>query len=305
MLKKITAGSTISIIAPAFSANQAKVTRGVKYLEKKGYIVRQTASVNSNWRYFSAEDEQRAADINDSFADNDVSAIICARGGWGSLRLLNLLDYKRIKDNPKILIGYSDITTLQLAIWARCKVPSFSGPMVAVEMATKMSPITEQSLWNQINNNEKNYIIRLEELSGTTFLKAGEANGPLIGGCLSLVAHILGTPYCPSFENAILFLEDIGEDIYKIDRYLAHLSQAGIFKRLSGLIIGQFNDCEDNTKPNFTILELFEYYSRHIEGPVLFNFPYGHGKEKITMPIGANSQISHSKKIVVFENLFR
>jgi muramoyltetrapeptide carboxypeptidase len=304
MLKKIHPGATIAVIAPAYSVNPEKLKKGMEYIEHKGYKVKQYPSLSSSWRYFSAQDDQRAAEINACFADSEVSAIFCARGGWGSLRLLDKLNYQIIRDNPKALVGYSDITTLQLAIWEQCNIPSFSGPMVAVEMGNAMAALTEHHFWKQLNHKDKTHTLNQNDLSGTEFLNEGNAKSTLLGGCLSMISHLLGTVYCPSFENCTLFIEDTGEDIYKIDRYLAHLKQADVFKKIKGLIVGKFNGCEDNSKPNFSIRELIEYYMEEINGPVLFNFPYGHDKEKITLPIGGKIHIDCENFRLTLGNLF-
>ncbi len=305
MLKKILHDSTIAVIAPGFAVNPDKLKSGVKYLESKGYNVKLEESTASVWGYLAATDEQRAREINENFEDPDVSAIICARGGWGSLRILDKLDYKLISKNPKALIGYSDITTLQLAIWKKSRVPSISGPMAAVEMAIEMPQMTEKYFWQLIENPKSESTISLSEFNDIEYLQEGSCQGTLIGGCLSLIAHQLGTPYMPDLENSILFVEDIGEDVYKMDRYLAHLKQVGIFEKIKGLVIGTFIDCEDDSKPNFTIKEVFSQYISAINGPVIFNFPYGHNMEKVSMPIGAEGKLDTLSKTLMIKNPFK
>lgn len=304
MLKKILPGSTIAVIAPAFSVNPDKLKAGMKYLEGKGYNIKPAKSLSNSWGYFSADDDQRAREINDNFADSEVSAIICARGGWGTLRLLDKLDYELISKNPKALVGYSDITTLQLAIWHKSRIPSISGPMVAVEMANDLTKVTEKYFWEQLENDSKDYTIQLDQFINIEFLKEGSCVGVLLGGCLSLISHQLGTPYMPNVENSILFIEDIGEDVYKIDRYLAHLKQNGVFQKIKGLIIGEFLDCEDNSKPNFTIRELFSHYISEINGPIIYNFPYGHSMEKVSLPIGMLGKFDSTSRKFTIKNPF-
>jgi muramoyltetrapeptide carboxypeptidase len=303
MLKRLSPGSTISVIAPAFSPNQKKVNSGIAYLENKGFKIKRGQSLQGNHGYFSSTDNQRAKEINDSFADPQVDAIMCARGGCGGLRILDKLDYKTIKENPKALIGYSDITSLQLAIWAKSKIASISGPMVAVEMAAGILGFSEKHFWDQINNSKTNYAIDLTKIN-TESWSSGSAQGRLLGGCLSMVAHQIGTPYSPDYSGAILFLEDIGEEPYKIDRNLAQLKQAGILSSLNGVIIGDFVDCTDERKHSFTIDEIMREYFGQLDCPVISAFPYGHTKKKISIPIGAMASLDTKKKQLIFENPF-
>ena len=303
MLKKIVPGSTIAVIAPAFPPNKSKTKKGIEYLEKKGFKIVKGVSLNGNYGYLSAQDEQRAREINQFFADKSVDAIFCARGGWGTLRILDKLDYKIIAKNPKLLLGYSDITSLQLAIWQKCQVPSISGPMVAVEMGTGILDFTAKHFWDQLENSGKNYKIDLSSLTGIEYLKEGRCTGKLLGGCLSLIAHQLGTPYIPDFSNAILFIEDVGEKPYKIDRYLAQLRQAGVFEKISGLIAGEFIDCEDENG-SFTVKEIIEQYINDRNFPVIYNFPYGHQAKKIAMPVGVSAVLDSTKKYLTIQNPF-
>ncbi len=303
MLKRVSPGSTISVIAPAFPPNTEKVELGITYLESKGFKVKRGKSLQGNFGYLSATDEQHIKELNDSFADPDVAAIICARGGWGGLRIIDKLDYEVIRHNPKALVGYSDITTLQLAIWTKCQIPSISGPMVAVEMASGILDFTEKYFWEQLNNTGKIYNINLEEIGSETWIN-GKAKGRLLGGCLSMIVHQLGTPYSPDYSGAILFIEDVGEEPFKIDRYLAHLKQAGIFDSISGLIVGEFLDCTEEREPTFTISEVLHQYFDERNYPVITNFPYGHGMKKISMPIGATINLDTEQNLLSFGNPF-
>lgn len=303
MLKNITTNSTLSIIAPAFPPVPEKTEMGIVYLEEQGFNIIRGASLTGNYGYFSASDEQRIREINEAFTDPGVDAVICARGGWGALRLLDKLDYRAIKANPKMLVGYSDITFLQLAIWKQCAVPSFSGPMVAVEMGSGILDFTEKYFWEQIFNKNSFYPISIKETGGEIW-KNGSANGTLLGGCLSMMAHLLGTPYSPDYTNAILFFEDVGEEPYKIDRYLAQLKQAAVFKKIRGLIIGEFIDCLDDREPSFSIEEILHHYVDDLDIPVIYNFPYGHGMRKVTMPVGVQAEIDTLAASIKFGNPF-
>jgi len=303
MLKKIVPGSTIAVIAPAFPPNKKKTKKGIEYLKDRGYKIIEGSSLSGNYGYLSAPDEQRAREINDFFTQNSIDAIFCARGGWGTLRILDKLDYETIAKNPKLLVGYSDITSLQLAIWQKCRIPSISGPMVAVEMGAGILDFTARYFWDQIENTKDNYSIDLNALNNIEYIKDGRCSGTVLGGCLSLIAHQLGTPYIPDFKNAILFIEDVGEKPYKIDRYMAQLKQAGVFEEICGLIAGEFVDCEDENG-GFSVKEIIEQYTHNRDYPVLYNFPYGHQAKKIAMPIGVAANLDTAKKNLTFNNPF-
>jgi muramoyltetrapeptide carboxypeptidase len=303
VLRKIQKSSTLAIIAPGFPANAEKIATGITYLESKGFKVKSGKSLQQNYGYFSAPDQQRAKEINDFFADPQVDAIFCVRGGWGSLRLLDKLDYNVILKNPKALIGYSDITTLQLAIWQKCGIPSISGPMVAVEMAGGILDFTEKFFWPQVTNREKEFTINLDETGGNFSIKSS-SEGTLIGGCLTMIVHQLGTPYAPDFKNCVLFIEDIGEEPYKIDRNLAQLKQAGILNSLNGLIVGSFIDCVDERSSTFTLNEIFQHYFTDLLCPVIYAFPYGHGLKKVSLPIGVKARLNGRQNTILIDNPF-
>lgn len=305
MFKSITKGSAFGIMSPAYIPLKERVYNGIKYLEEKGYKVKKSSNIDKKHGYFSGTDQARINDIHELFGDNEISAILATRGGWGTLRLLDKLDYELIKKNPKPFIGYSDITTLQLAILKKTGVGSISGPMCAVEMGKGIHEFTENHFWNYINNTDTKYQIDLNEISSQE-LVSGAAEGVLLGGCLSLVSFLMGTPYCPDFSGSILFLEDVGEKPYKIDRYLAHLKQAGVFDRISGLILGDFIECIDEDDPgSFSVQSILEEYFGEASYPVIHNFPYGHGDIKISMPIGARAVLDTKNNVLELENLFR
>jgi muramoyltetrapeptide carboxypeptidase len=256
---------------------------------------------------FAGSADQRLADLHAMFADKAITAILCSRGGWGTLKLLDRIDYDLIKTNPKPVIGYSDITTLQLAIWHRAKVPALSGPMVAIEMAEKMTSFTEKHFWGQLENREREYHYHLEKIRLLNKEYSKNAfSGLLIGGCLSLVVALLGTPYCPDFNKTILFLEDVGEQPHKIDRALAQLYQAGVFKRIKGLILGNFVDCAANYRgrAHYSLREIFSSYFQDASFPVLINFPYGHSRKIFSLPIGIHATVDLVRKELKTKNPF-
>ena len=304
MFKKFSQNSTIGLVSPAWIPIQNRLDAGIRYLESRGLHVKRGNNLEKIYGYFSGTDKERLADLHQMYSDPAVEMIICARGGWGGLRLVDHLDYDLIKKNPKPLVGYSDITTLQLAIWAKTGIPSYSGPMVGVEMGKGIHSFTEKHFWDQIFNNRADYEF---DFTATTsrIMVQGQATGTLLGGCLSLVSHLLGTPLSPDYHGAILFLEDVGEQPYKIDRYLAHLKQAGIFDKINGLILGEFIDCEDNDERSCSISEILNSYFSGAAFPVIQNFPYGHGEIKFSIPIGVKAILDTSRKQFRVNNPFQ
>ncbi len=306
MLRPLKPGATIAVIAPAFPPDAEKLAQGLRYLKDLGYRIVEGQSLTAKEKYFAGSDALRADELNRFFADPQIDALICARGGWGTLRFLDKLNFEIILKNPKILVGYSDITTLQLAIWQKAQIPSLSGPMVAVEMGSGILPFTEQHFWAQIQNEAASYSFRFDCQKEVEVWREGRAQGRLIGGCLSMVAHQLGTPYMPDVAGSILFLEDVGEEPYKIDRYLAQLRQAGLFDKITALILGQFIDCTDTnpSRASVGIKDVLQDYFAEAPYPVIVNFPYGHGMRKFSMPIGVQAELSTENCTLTVENPF-
>lgn len=291
-------GSTIGVVSPASRpADDQKYKKGISYLENLGYKVVESKHVLDNYGYLAGKDSDRSDDLNSMFSDSQIDAIFCSRGGYGVPRIIDAIDFDSIKNNPKIFVGYSDITSLNLAIWAKTGMITFSGPMVAVEMGKGIETFTEQNLWKMLCST--NHVGALKNPSDTQLqvVKPGKAKGVLLGGCLSLINVVLGTQFCPDFNNAILFIEDIEEEPYRVDRYLAQLKMAGIFDRISGLVIGQFVDCvpSDPEKPNLTLEQVFKDYFSSLDIPIISNFAYGHVPVKHTMPVGLEVELDTEK----------
>ncbi len=304
MFKKIEDGCTIGVVSPAFIPNRERVIAGVKYLQNRTYNIRAGENLNKEYGYFAGREEERLDDLHDMFTDTEVRLIICTRGGWGGLRMIDRIGYNLIAENPKPLVGYSDITTLQLAIYRMTGVPSFSGPMVGVEMGKGIDPFTEKHFWGQILNENLEYSFNWGTTK-TLELRSGRTDGILLGGCLSMVCSMLGTPFCPDFTDSILFIEDVGEKPYKIDRYLAQLRQAGVFNKIRGLILGDFLDCNaDEGETSFSVDEIIREYFSQVKFPVIYHFPYGHGDVKFSMPIGVHAQLDTRRESIILANPF-
>ena len=288
----ISKNATIGIISPASCPTDEQIYhQGVNYLKNIGYNVVESEHVLDTRGYLAGDDGDRASDLNKMFQDPAIDAIICSRGGYGAPRIIDKLDFQAIQNNPKIFIGYSDITSLNLAIWQKTGLVNFSGSMVAVEMGRGIDSFTEHHFWKMLTTAQPIGLLSNPPENPTTVFNPGKAEGRLLGGCLSLINVLLGTPYCPDFENAILFIEDIGEEPYRVDRYLAQLKLAGILNQVSGVVIGQFIDCDPNDpeKPNLELDEIIEDYFRPLKIPIITNFAYGHGPLKHIMPIGVQA----------------
>ena len=301
--KALKSGDIIGIISPASPPrSQEKIDKGAEYLERLGYRVKLGKNVRAVRGYLAGTDEQRADDINTMFADKSVRAIIAVRGGYGTPRLLSMLNYSVIKRNPKILVGYSDLTTLQLALFKKTGLVSFSGPMAGVEMWKGIDPFTEEHFWQILTSTKKLGRISNPDNKPFTSLHKGKATGILLGGNLSLIASIIGTPYLPSFKNSILYFEEIEEDCYRFDRLLAQLQLAGIFKETKGILVGELTDVKpsDTTKPFLTAEEILDDYFLPAHKPVLRNLVYGHIPRKLTMPIGIRARMDANEGVVEF-----
>ena len=290
---KLQPGDVVGIVTPAsqpYGEKRERYEKGIAYLREQGYEVVEGHNARAERGYLAGTDEQRAADLNDMFSNPEVKGIFCTRGGYGTLRLLDRIDYEAIRRNPKIFVGYSDITTLQLAIYQQTGLVTFSGPMVAVEMGKGIDKFTEHNLWRMITDEQPLGEFPMPSGQQLKTYRAGQAEGRLLGGCLSLITPLLGTKYMPDFNNAILVVEDIDEDTYRLDKHFAQLRLAGVLQKLSGIVFGQFIDCEpkgEDAPPFLTVEEVIADYIEGLNIPVVGKMPYGHGDVKVTLPIGA------------------
>ncbi len=296
-------GDTIGIISPASSPDDlSRINKGVNYFERLGYQVEVGKNVGKYSGYLAGTDEERLEDLHDMFSDKEIKAIICVRGGYGSPRLLDKIDYQLIKKNPKIFVGYSDITALQLAFFKNANLVTFAGPMVAVDFHSEINRYTEEIFWRTITSTKKIDKVILPEGETLLPMKKGKAEGEIIGGNLSLILSLLGSPYFPKLKDKILFFEDVDEAPYKVDRMLNQLTITGIMKKISGVLLGEFTDCveKDAEKKTLTLDEVFEKYLGELRIPVIKNFPHGHRKANYTIPFGIKTKINADKGYVEF-----
>ena len=285
-------GDLIGVVGPASPMKMDLLEAGVRYLEGLGYGVKIGRYVHKQRGYLAGTDTQRARDLNNMFRDSRVRAIFCARGGYGTPRLIPHLDYAAIRRNPKIFVGYSDITALQLAILRHADLATFSGPMVAAEMGKGIDPFTEECFWRLITEPKAFGALNGPDDRNLKTVSRGKVSGRLIGGCLSLIATIVGTPHMPAVRHSIFFVEEIGETIYRLDRYFVQLRETGVFQRIAGFILGQTLEVEPaGDEPSLTMDDLVRDFITPLKIPAILNLEYGHGKVKVTMPIGIRAEL--------------
>lgn len=285
-------GGTIAVVAPAsLPADLSTIDKGLANLRKRGYRIEVSRDTFRHHGYLSGPDELRADELNQYLRRPDIEMIIAVRGGYGSLRILDKLDYDAARQHPKLLVGYSDITALQLALLARAGVPSISGPMVAIEWHDP-DPQSEAVFWDLVRSASPGQIIgpQGEQLQGA---RDGTVRGTLIGGNLSLIARLVGTPFLPDLDGAILFLEEIGEEPYRIDGLFAQLRLSGILDRIGGLVIGGFTEWKPkHDRPIIPLEEVLSHYIAELDCPVATGLQYGHFPSKNAMPIGVEARLS-------------
>ncbi len=299
--KKLAKGDLIGIISPASSPDElSKIESGVKYLENIGYRVEVGKNVGKYLGYLAGNDEERLEDLHYMFGKKEIKAIICVRGGYGSPRILDKINYKLIQNNPKIFVGYSDITALQMAFLNKTGLVTFAGPMLAVDFYDDVSPFTEEMFWALVTSNKKYGKIQPPGDEKIFSLTKGMSKGRIIGGNLALIDSLIGTSYLPPVKDKILLLEEVGELPYRIDRMLNHLRLANVFSQLNGAILGAFTDCNesDPSKRTLTLGEVVADYFDHMKFPVVYNFKHGHIKDSITIPFGVTVKVNSSRSNV-------
>ena len=268
----------------------------IEFLRSAGFKVFLGNSLYKKEKYLAGSDFSRKADLENMFVESDIQAIFCARGGYGSLRLLEKIDYLLVKDNPKIFVGYSDITALLLAIYHKTGLITFHGPMLK-DIAYK--DWAQDWQIQEFFCTSKGDSVSLESCK---ILSPGKAVGRLLGGNLSLLCHMIGTPYLPSFDGSILFFEDRGEPMYRMDRMLTHLRLSGLLEGVLGVIAGEFVQCGDRKDLDHLIHEIFN----PLGIPVISGFPIGHGNKNIPLPIGVHVELdTHQMTLRFLESYLR
>jgi len=278
-------GDTIGIVSPSSPVERNALTQGLRYLEEKGFKIQFGKHAYDVDRFLAGTDQDRVNDIMDFYRDPTIKAIFASRGGQGSQRLLPYLKCDVIRQNPKALVGFSDTTALQLGILNLTGIISYTGYTLTVEL----NDLLDSSLSSCLMG--KPYTIE-----GGTFVHGGSAKGPLIGGNLTLLTALLGTPFQPDFKGAILLIEEVGIEPYHVDCMLSHLDLTGVFQQVAGVVLGQFEECVSKHKNSGTVTDVIQDWVSRLSIPCLIDFPHGHGKMKSALPIGGMVFLDADKK---------
>ena len=298
--RRLQPGDTVGIVTPATATyQQVELDIVRESLQALGLSVRVGEHVMSRYGSLGGSDRDRASDINRFFADRDVRAIVPTRGGWGSARLLPYLDYDAIRRNPKVLVGYSDITALLNGIHARTSLVTFHGPNGGGRWDAWSLDYFKRVLFgaetvmftNPKTTNDRNVLTQIEHRTRT--IAPGRARGRLLGGNLSVLTGILGSPHVPNFDDAILFLEDVEEQPYRVDRMMTSLRLAGILDRVRGVVFGTCSNCTPGSGgyASFTLEEILNDHLRPLKVPAWQGAMIGHDMPQWTLPVGLEVEI--------------
>ncbi|MEE9430132.1 MAG: LD-carboxypeptidase [Melioribacteraceae bacterium] len=294
-------GDLVGLISPGSYISKSMLAEAKANLESLGLKVISSKNILKKAGYLAGTDKERADDVNEMFANKKVKAIVTVRGGYGCARILSMLDYNLIRENPKIIMGYSDITSLLYAIYSKTRLVCFHGPVATSTFNDYSNTHVKHILfegtrnYEMVNPNKKeNQIIVIKE---------GIAEGELVGGNLSIVVSMVGTEYDIDVKDKILFLEDVGEEPYRIDRMLTQLLQGTNLKQATGIALGVFKNCEiDKSKPefnnSFTLLEVFKDRLGGLNIPIIYGLSFGHIADKFTLPIGVRARLDTNEKSI-------
>lgn len=311
--KPIGKGSTLGLIAPGTAVSDPDdMQKAYEIADFFGFKIKIAESVLNGSGYKTRPAEMRANDVNSMFGDSSIDAVVCLRGGYGSGQILDMLDYKIIADNPKVFLGYSDITALHLAIGKLSGMVTFHGPMM-------LSSFTNFTIDNFkkifLDRNFPTALLNPVSISGARnqypvrAIIPGKATGKTVGGNLSLVCSLMGTKYEIDAKNKILLLEDVEEAPYRIDRMLNQLSLAGTLKDASGIIIGRCADCKPDGSQSSTwdstLGEVVDYYIKPLDKPAFYGLNFGHTSDQLTIPLGVESEMdAETATLTIKENPF-
>lgn len=302
--KRLCKNDTIGIVAPASFATDEQITAATKVLEAMGYRVILGNSCHHRWYSYAGTDQIRVNDLHEFFQNPEIDAIICLRGGYGSIRILDKIDYDLIKSHPKIFVGYSDITLLHTAFNQLAGLITFHGPMLASNMTSDLDPVSQKSFQKSLSSSYEPFIIENPENVPLKTLFNGKAAGILTGGNLITLLSTMGTPFEPNLKGKILFIEEVSEPTYRIDRALTQLMLSGKLAGVQGIILGDFKDCQPATPEDTPLMEVFRDRLGHLGIPVVYNLQTGHCAPKITLPLGVLARIdTNQPQIEILEKV--
>ncbi len=284
-------GDTIGLIAPSSPLQPGRLEAGTRYLMQKGFKVKAGRHLHDSERFLAGTDEHRAADIMEFIQNTEIKAIIATAGGYGSQRLLPLLDFDLIRENPKIITGFSDTTALQLGLLKMAGIISYTGFTFRDVDKPEIDALVDETLLANLTGKS----ITVEE---GTAVNTGTVKAPLVGGNLECLISLMGTPYQPDYHGCILLLEDVFAEPFQTDARLSQLHLAGIFDQVAGVIFGIFENCiaQHHPERDGTILDVVSEWSKKIKVPTIKNFPYGHIDRRCVLPVGKLIQLDVRKE---------
>ncbi len=288
-------GDTIGIVCPAGYMPSEKAQTCIEVLQQWGFKVKTGKTLGNQFHYFSGTDEERLQDLQQMLDDAEVKAILCGRGGYGLSRMIDHINFKKFEKHPKWIIGFSDITILHAHIVQNYKIATLHAPMAAAFNDEGYNNQYVQSLRTALTGEPAKYS-HLPHAFNTT----GECEGRLVGGNLALVAHLVGSSSIYNTKNKILFLEDVGEYVYNVDRMMIQLKRSGMFEKLAGCIIGGFTDMKDTTTPfGQDVYDVIKFHLKDYDYPVCFQFPVSHEKENYALKVGVKYQLQVTANAVL------
>ncbi|MDB6123940.1 MAG: Peptidase LD-carboxypeptidase [Pedosphaera sp.] len=302
-------GDTVGIIAPASAPPDPKaIDQSLLVISELGFKPKLSRNARKRWGYLAGTDRERASDLMEMFCDRKVKAIICVRGGYGTARILPLLDYRKIRENPKIFVGYSDITSLHSAFLKKSNLLSFHGPMLASDFIKDNYPQFSRDSFVKILTEARPPGSICQGYTGKTvsILRRGRVSGQLVGGNITLLCASLGTPYQPDFRGKILFFEDVDEVPYRYDRCITQLSNAGVLQQVTGIAVGLCESEDPKAKTAKEYRQTFEDVLKdrllHLKVPVVIGLPFGHVPFNATLPVGGRVTLDAIKGDLILDH---
>ncbi|WP_425326050.1 S66 peptidase family protein [Neobacillus mesonae] len=293
-------GDTVGVIAPASPPNLENLERGIQFLTELGLNVKKGKSVERINGYLAGTDQERLDDLHQMFLDQEVKAIICACGGYGTGRITPYIDYEIIRNNPKIFWGYSDITFLHTAFRQETGLVTFHGPMLGSDIGKEDTHLLSKEGFSQLFQPTK--LSYTEQISSLEVLIEGNVSGQLVGGNLSLLVSTLGTKFEIDTKDKLLFIEDVNEEPRAVDRMLNQLYMAGKLADASGILIGDFCDCLPKRNLSLTLDEVIEHYVKLAKKPALKGLQIGHCNPHIAIPFGVEARLNTFEKRLIVDS---
>lgn len=308
--KVLKIGDTIGVISPASpSYKNSEVVRGVETLKKWGFKVHLSKNLNKSKGFIAGTDKERAEDFNEMFGRKDIDAVFVTQGGYGSARMLKYIDFEIVKDNPKIFIGFSDITSLHLAIFKKTGLVTFHGPGMSRYNPEDLSDYTKNQLFKALTSVEPiGDILLADEKKWINIINPGKCEAPLIGGNLTLICSTLGTPNEIDTNGKIFFIEELETEPWIIDHMLTHLANAGKFDNVAGIVVGECINCKPNLhNPGYyvdiSLEDILYEFIKPLKVPSIHGLPIGHTKDMATLPIGVMARLdATAKKLTIIES---